>query len=148
MVVKLFNALFFGAVFVLLLDFLIFVGLKLNYFDYYGIDIYFNTLFADNQQWLFLFIAAIMLGYAMLYLRGNAFFDRIYILLVLLSALTFYPPIGKALGERLFMQKDRKVTLLGKPMRVDILYVGRDRIYLKKRGAGVAVGYRYDEVKL
>jgi hypothetical protein len=148
MVVKLFNALFFGAIFVLLLDFLIFVGLKLNYFDYYGIDIYFNTLFVDNQQWLFLFIAAIMLGYAMLYLRGNIYFDRIYILLVLLSALTFYPPIGKALGERLFMQKDRKVTLLGKPIRVDILYLGRDRIYLKKHGAGVAAGYRYDEVKL
>lgn len=148
MLVKLSNALFFGTIFVLLLDFLIFVGLKLNYFDFYGIDIYFNTLFVDNQPWLLLFFLSLALGYAMLYLRGNAIFDRIYIVLVIVSALLFYPPVGKALGERLFMEKGRSVEVLGKPMVVDILYRGRDRVYLKKPAAKVASGYRYDEVKL
>ena len=147
MVVRLVNAFLFGAIFVLLLDFILFTGMKLYYFDYYGIDIYFNTLFVDNQPWWLLLPLALMLGYAMLYLRGSRIFDRLYIVLFLLSATAFYPPVGKGLGERLFMQKGIYAKVLGKEMVVDILYRGRDGIYLKKPGSQTAMKVAYGNVE-
>ncbi len=148
MLAKWATAFIFGFIFVLLLDFLLFVGLKLNYFDYYGIDIYFNTLFADNQPYLLLLIVSTLLGYAMLYLRGNVIFDRIYIVLVLLFATTFYLPIGRAAGEFLFAEKAKQAQLLDRNEKVDILYRGRNAVYVKKPTATFAVKYRYSEIKL
>ena len=142
------TAFIFGFIFVLLLDFLLFVGLKLNYFDYYGIDIYFNTLFADNQPYILLLIVSALLGYAMLYLRGNVIFDRIYIVLVLLFATTFYPPVGKATGEFLFAEKAKKMQILDRNETIDLLYRGRNAVYLKKPGGTFSVKYTYDEIKL
>lgn len=148
MLIRWFNAFLFGLVFVLGLDFILFVGLKLNYFDYYGIDIYFNTLFADNQPWLLLLVLSAVLGYAMLYLRGSKIFDRFYIILFLLAALTFYPPVGRAAGERLFTQKGVKASLYGKEVTVDILYKGRDGLWLKKPGAKVATKVAFGDLKV
>ena len=42
---KYFNSFFAGIIFTLAPIFSVFVGLKNNYFDYYGIDEYFNSLF-------------------------------------------------------------------------------------------------------
>ena len=146
MAARWFNAFLFGFLFLLFLDFILFVGLKLNYFDPNGIHEYFNTLFADNQPlWLLLFLSP-LLGYAMLYLRHWKLFDKLYLILFLLTATTFYPPVGKKVGELLFTQKHQKVRLYGKETEVDILYRGRDGIYLKKPGAGAAVKVGYGDV--
>lgn len=148
MIIRWINAFLFGLVFVLGLDFILFVGLKLNYFNYYGIGVYFNTLFADNQPWIVLLVLSAVLGYAMLYLRGSKIFDRLYILLFLLVALTFYPPVGRAVGEHIFMQKGVKASLYGKEVTVDLLYKGRDGLWLKKPGATVATKVGYGDVKV
>jgi len=132
MAAKIFNALVLGIIFVLVLDFLLFVGLKINYFDHYGIQEYFNTIFADNQSLLLLIVAGFLFGYAMLYLRGSVIFDRIYLVLILLFASTFYPPIGRAVGEMLFAQKSQKLQVYDTNITADILYRGREAFYIKK----------------
>ena len=148
MFTKWFNASLFGFLFLLFLDFILFVGLKLNYFDAYGIHEYFNTLFADNQPLWLLLLLSPLLGYAMFYLRHWKLFDKLYLILFLLTAMTFYPPVGKKVGELLFMKQNRTIQLYGKTTKVDILYRGRDGIYLKKPdSAAVMVGYGDVRVK-
>lgn len=148
MFAKLFNALIFGAIFLLLLDFLLFVGLKLNYFDHYGIEEYFNTIFIDNQPYILFVLLSIILGYAMFYLKRRRVFDRIYIILILIVATTFYQPIGEAVGSFLFTQKDQRLEVMDHNVTIDILYQGRQSIYLKKREHSRAVKYSYSEVKI
>ncbi len=148
MFAKLSNAFIFGSIFVLLLDFLLFVGLKINYFDYYGIDEYFNIIFVDNQPYLLLFILSIALGYAMLYLKKRKFFDRLYIVLILIFATTFYQSVADAVGTFLFVQKDQKLQVLDTNVTIDILYKGRQAIYLKKPDHFRVVKYSNDEVRL
>ncbi|MCH9813532.1 MAG: isoleucyl-tRNA synthetase [Epsilonproteobacteria bacterium] len=128
------TAFIFGSIFILILDFLLFVGLKLNYFDYYGINLYFNRLFTDNQPYLLLLVLSFIVGYLMLYLKNEKLFHRFYILLLLLCASTFYPSIGQAVGEILFIQKDQKVHFYDTNATADILYASRDAFYIKKRG--------------
>ncbi len=148
MFAKLFNAFIFGSIFILLLDFLLFVGLKINYFDHYGIDEYFNTIFVDNQPYFLLFILSIALGYAMFYLKKRRVFDRIYIVLVLIFATTFYQPVADVVGNFLFAQKNQRLQVLDTNVTIDILYRGRQTLYLRKPNLFRAVKYRYDEVKV
>lgn len=136
--VRLSTAFIFGLIFVLILDFLLFAGMKINYFDHYGIDEYFNTIFADNQCYLLLIVTAFLFGYAMLYVRGNVFFDRIYIVLILLFALSFYAPVGRWAGELLFVKKNQSISLEHNTLTGDILYNGRYNMYLKNEGAAKA----------
>lgn len=145
---KIFNAFIFGSIFILLLDFLLFVGLKINYFDYYGIDEYFNTIFVDNQPLLLLFILSITLGYMMLYAKKRRVYDRIYIILIIIFGTTFYQPVAEALGTFFFTQKDQRLQVLDTNITIDILYQGRQNLYLKKPNLFRAVKYRYDEVKV
>jgi len=147
MFAKLLNALIFGSIFILLLDFLLFVGLKINYFDHYGIDEYFNTIFVDNQPYMLLFTLSIAAGYTMFYLKNRRVFDRIYIVLILIFAATFYPPVGKSIGDFLFTQKDQKLEVMDHNVTVDILYQGRQSIYLKKSELSRVVKYSYSDVK-
>ncbi len=147
MLTKFFNSLLFGSIFVLLLDFLFFVGLKINYFDYYGIDEYFNTIFVDNQPYILLFILSIALGYVMLYLKKPKIFHRLYIVLILISATTFYQPIANSVGAFLFTQKEQKLEVLDKNITTDIIYRGREALYLKRANIPKVIKYSYDEVK-
>ncbi len=142
------NALVFGLVFVLLLDFVFFVGVWLHYFKAYGVDTYFNVLFFDAQRWWVLLIVAPVVGYLMLYGRWARGFERLWLGLFVLVALTFYPPVGKWVGEWLFMQRGVEAKVLDKRVCVDILYRARDGIYLKRCGGSVAHKYGYDEVLL
>ncbi len=148
MFAKLFNALIFGSIFVLLLDFLLFVGLKINYFDHYGIDEYFNTVFVDNQPYLLLFILSIALGYAMLYMKKSKIFDRLYIVLILIFTTTFYQPVAITIGTFLFAQKNQKLQLFDTNITTDIIYQGRQALYLKKPNIQKATKVLKSDVKI
>jgi hypothetical protein len=148
MFAKLFNALIFGSIFVLLLDFLLFAGLKINYFDHYGIDEYFNVIFVDNQPYLLLFILSIALGYAMLYMKKSKIFDRLYIVLILIFATTFYQPVAITVGTFLFAQKDQKLQLFDTNITTDIIYQGRQALYLKKSNIQKATKVLKSDVKV
>jgi hypothetical protein len=84
----------------------------------------------------------------MLYLRGSKIFDRIYIILILLFATTFYQPVAMRVGNFLFAKKNQNLQVLDTNVTMDILYKGRQSIYLKKPNLSRAVKYRYSEIKL
>jgi len=124
---KLTQALLGGLFFSFILDYFLFLGLKLNYIDTLGIELYFNTFFADNQNPLFFALLTITLGYLLIYTPKHIhFFVMVFIFGVTLS--TLIPNIGREVGEYIFMKKS--VTLHNKNFKFvgDIYYVGRDTI--------------------
>ncbi len=102
MINRIIGSLFMGFIFISILDFLYFIGLKLNYFDLYNIDVYFNVLFFDNQNFYILIPLMFVIGYMLMYSAFAKIFMKIYIATILLFITTLYEPIGKSLGEAVF----------------------------------------------
>ncbi len=125
-----FNSFFMGIIFVSILDFLCFIGLKINYFDYYGIKEYFNIIFIDNQNFYLLLPISFMLGYLLLYNKFSKFFLKIYISVIIISSLSLYQPIGKKFGEFIFKESNKTFKLGSTTFSGDKLYEGRKFIYI------------------
>ncbi len=125
---KFFQAFLTGIFFTFILDFFIFLGIKLNYIDFYEIDLYYNILFADNQCFILYAIFSAIIGYVVIYVNNNKVSAIILGILLLITSLTLISPIGYQLGEMMFMQKnatlqDERHTYVG-----DIYYDGRTRV--------------------
>ena len=125
---KFFQALLTGIFFTFILDFFIFLGIKLNYIDFYEIDLYYNILFADNQSFILYTIFSAIIGYVVIYVNNNKVSAIILGILLFITSLTLISPIGYQLGEMMFMQKnvtlqDERLTYVG-----DIYYDGRKRV--------------------
>ncbi len=125
---KFFQALLTGIFFTFILDFFIFLGIKLNYIDFYEIDLYYNILFADNQCFILYAVVSAIIGYIVIYLNNNKTSAIVLGVLLFITALTLIPPIGNKLGEMVLMQKDTTLqderhTYIG-----DIYYDGRSRV--------------------
>jgi len=125
---KFFQALLTGMFFTFILDFFIFLGIKLNYIDFYEIDLYYNILFADNQSFILYAVFSAIIGYLVIYLNNNKVSAIILGILFSITALTLVPPIGHKLGEMILMQKnttlqDERRTYVG-----DIYYDGRSKV--------------------
>ena len=125
---KFFQALLTGMFFTFILDFFIFLGIKLNYIDFYEIDLYYNILFADNQSFILYAIFSAIIGYLIIYVSNNKLSAIILGILFSLAALTLVPPIGHKLGEMMLMKKnttlqDERHTYVG-----DTYYDGRERV--------------------
>ena len=125
---KFFQALLTGIFFTFILDFFIFLGIKMNYIDRYEIDLYYNILFADNQCFILYAVFSALIGYIVIYLNNNKISAIILATLFSIVALTLIPPIGNSLGELVFMKKNvtlkaKKHTYIG-----DLYYDGRDKI--------------------
>ncbi len=148
MILEIITSFLFGFILVSLLDFLLFIGLKINYFNTYNIGEYFNVIFIDNQN-IFLIVAlSFLFGYLMLYSKLSKFFDSFYILLLILFASTFYKPIGKSVGEHIFREKNKIFEVSGTKFRGDILYKGRNYYYIKRDEIKKAIRLSKDEVKI
>ena len=119
-----------GFIFVSILDFLYFIGLKLNYFDFYDINIYFNVLFFDNQNFYILPFVTLIVGYLSMYSKFTKFFMKVYIGVIVLSGVTLYAPVGKYLGELLFLKKNQSYKLGSTAFHGATLYEGRENIYI------------------
>ena len=125
---KFFQAFLTGIFFTFILDFFIFLGIKLNYIDFYEIDLYYNILFADNQCFILYAIFSAIIGYVVIYVNNNKVSAIVLGTLLFITSLTLIPPIGYQLGEMMFMQKnatlqDERHTYVG-----DIYYDGRTRV--------------------
>jgi len=125
---KLLQALLSGMFITFLLDFSIFLGIKLNYIDFYEIDVYYNILFADNQD-IFLYSAfTLFLGYLVVYLDKTKITLITLSVLFLLSFSTLFHQVGYSAGEMLFMQKNVILKNSRHKFIGDIYYDGRDVI--------------------
>ncbi len=125
---KFFQAFLTGIFFTFILDFFIFLGIKLNYIDFYEIDLYYNILFADNQCFILYAIVSAIIGYIVIYVNDNKKSAIVLGVLLFITALTLIPPVGYKLGEMMLMKKnttlqDERHTYVG-----DIYYDGRSRV--------------------
>ncbi len=125
--IKFIQALLSGMLFSFIIDYFFFLTIKNNYIDPLGINIYYNILFADNQNLFIYTFSSILLGFLIIYLKTN-FKYFLFFLLFGFTLLIQLPSLGKLIGEKLFMQKNvtlhnKKFTFVG-----DIYYIGRDKI--------------------
>lgn len=124
---KFIQAFLSGVFFTFLLDFLIFLSIKLHYIDFYEINVYYNILFADHQN-IYIYLAfSLTIGYIVIYLNNKVGLIVLSALFILTS-LTLIQPIGHLVGEKLLMKKNvtlhnKKHTFVG-----DIYYDGRRQI--------------------
>ena len=125
---KLVQALLSGIFFTYFIDFFLFLGIKIDYIDFYEIEIYYNILFADNQNIFIYLFFTIFIGYLVVYL--NAIKTKIFIVgtLMLLSFSTIIQPIGYELGKFLFMTKNITFQTKKYSFTGDIYYTGRQNI--------------------
>ena len=130
---RILGSFFMGFIFISILDFLYFIGLKLNYFDFYKVDVYFNVLFVDNQNFYILLPLAGVVGYMLMYSKLAKQFLKIYIIIILLSAITLYEPIGKSLGEIVFLKDNQRFKFGSTTFSGATLYEGRTEIYIYRK---------------
>ncbi len=133
MISKVISSFLLGLIFVLLLDFLLFIGIKINYIDIYNIKVYYNPLFVDNQPYIVLFVLSIIFGYFISSKKRLKLFAYIYIVLIFLSLSTFYKPIGKNLGELLFKRDSLSFKVGKTAFNGDLLYRGRRYTYIFRK---------------
>ena len=147
MINRILGSLFMGLIFVSILDFLYFIGLKLNYFDFYKIDVYFNVLFVDNQNFYILLPLSFAIGYLLMYSPFVKVFMKIYIATILLFVTTIYEPIGKTLGESVFLKENQRYKLGSTTFSGATLYEGRDSIYIYRKEISKTIKLSIEEVK-
>jgi len=147
MINRILGSLFMGFIFVSILDFLYFIGLKLNYFDFYKIDVYFNVLFFDNQNFYILIPLAFVVGYMLMYSKLAKQFLKIYVLVIVLSATTLYEPIGKSLGETVFLQDNQRFKFGSTTFSGATLYEGRTNIYIYRTDLAKTIKLTKEKVK-
>lgn len=124
---RLVQAFLSGIFFTFILDFFIILGVKINYIDPHGIDVYYNILFADHQNiFVFLFFT-IIIGYLITYSTTKIALISITMMFVLAFS-TLIPPIGLRVGEALLMQKDATIRTDKFSYHGDIYYNGRKKI--------------------
>jgi len=126
---KIFQMILTGIFFTFIFDFFLFLGIKENYINPNGIHLYYNILFVDNQNiFIFTFIA-LFVGYITIYI-SNKIAIILTTLLFLCSSATLIPPVGKYIGELLFMQQNTALKTNKFSYYGDLLYKGRKNIYL------------------
>jgi len=116
-----------GMFFTFILDFFLFLGVKENYIDAHGIQLYYNILFADNQNIFIFTFFTLILGYIVMYLSNKIAIIVISTLFVLTAA-TLIPPVGNSIGEFLFMKKNITLKTDKFSYHGDLLYNGRKDI--------------------
>lgn len=125
---KVIQALLTGMFFTFFLDFFIILGIKLNYIDFYEIDLYYNILFADHQNIYLFSIVSMILGYIVIYINNNKISVTVIGFLSLLALLTLFEGIGNRLGEDLLMTKNVTLYDSRHTYNGDIYYDGRTQI--------------------
>ncbi len=128
---KLVLALLSGLFFTFILDFFLFLSFKLHYIDTYEIDLYYNILFADNQNILIYLVFTIILGYFTIY------FKNMKITAILLGtlfagvvALNIIPSLGEYVAKMVFMKPNQRLFDGRHIYHGDIYYDGRNEIYM------------------
>lgn len=111
-----------------ILDFFLFLGILLNYINFYNIELYYNILFADNQNGYLFFGLTFILGYIIVYLNNYKISLFVIGVLSFLVLLTLFQSIGHSVGEAIFMKKDTILETSKRTYSGDILYEGREHI--------------------
>lgn len=117
----------FGALFGIFPLILLYAGIFTNYFAYYEIRGFFNSFFMANLNLIIYAVVGLFSGFCIM--ANSNFFRFLYLVLIILSILTFIPSVGKNLGEKLFMRENIKVIINGKQEYINIIYRDKHKIY-------------------
>ena len=125
---KAIQALLTGMFITFMLDFFLFLGVMLHYIEFYKINIYYNILFVDNQNWYLFFSLSIIFGWMVIYVKNYKISLIPIIIISIFTSLTLFEDIGNMAGEVMFMKrnvtlKSSKFTYIG-----NIIYNGREEI--------------------
>ncbi len=145
MISKLFSSFFLGLILYLLLDFLFFIGIKINYIDLYHIKEYYNVLFVDHQSYIVMVLFSFLLGYLITQKKSAKIFTFIYIFLILLSMSTLYKPIGNKIAESIFRENNLSFQLGKIKFNGDLLYKGRVYSYIYRKDIDKIIKLRNGE---
>jgi hypothetical protein len=148
MIVKFINSSLIGFVLVMLIEFLLFIGVKLNYFDYYNIKEFYNIIFFDNNPFIITFLLMPIVGYAFLYSKYSKIVESAYIVVLFLSFTTFYSHIGKKLGESFFRKDDLNFRVGKIVFQGSLLYNGRKMIYIYRKDIDKVIVLESGEVEV
>jgi len=117
-----------GALFAFFLDFFLFLGIKLNYIDFYKIGLYYNILFADNQNlYVYLFFTTLF-GFLITYVNNAKLSIIVIGGLLVLGLSTLIAPIGNYAGSLILKTKNVKLHDSRFIYTGDIYYDGRTQI--------------------
>ncbi len=125
---KLIQAFLTGVFFTFILDFQFFLGVKLHYIDRYEIDVYYNILFADYQNLLYLTPLVVIIGFMTTYVK-NVKIPLITLgILFAVTLLIYIPSLGEKVGAYMLQKKgveyrDGRYTYKG-----TLYYDGRKKI--------------------
>ena len=124
---KIVQALLVGMLVTFILDFFLFLGIFVNYTNPLEINLYYNVLFADNQNIFLYALFTLLFGYLVMYTKSVVSVSVIsfFSLLALLSLLS---PIGNFLGEAMFKKEDVHLKTPKFSYHGDILYRGRTKV--------------------
>lgn len=125
---KLVQAFLSGIFFTFFLDFFLFLGMKLNYIDYYNIDLYYNPFFADHQNIYIYILFTFVFGMLITYIESTKLNLIIIGGLLALSLSTLLHPIGHSLASMIFMKKNVTLHTDRFVYKGDIYYDGRTAI--------------------
>ncbi len=124
---KIVQALLVGMLVTFILDFFLFLGIFLNYINPLEIDLYYNILFADNQNIYIFTFFTLLFGYLVMYAKSFLSLSIISFF-SLLALLTLITPVGKFLGEKLLKQENIELKTAKFSYHGDILYIGRTKV--------------------
>ena len=134
---KVIQALLSGMFFTFILDFFIFLGIKINYIDTNNINEYYNVLFSDHQNiYVFIFFT-ILIGYVSIY-RSNKLSFIVLLPLIVISFSTLISSVGLKTGELLLKRSNVTINTLKHSYTGDIIYNARKEI--------VFYDYRLDKI--
>jgi hypothetical protein len=98
MISKIISSLLIGFLLTFSVNFMFFLGVKLNYYDFYNIPMNFNRLFFENINiWLYFILSSVLGGLFVFPKQLNMGFFA-YITFLFLASLTLLPSIGRELG--------------------------------------------------
>ena len=128
---KLVLALLSGVFFTFILDFFLFLSFKLHYIDTYEIDLYYNILFADNQNIVIYLVFTIILGYFTIYFKNMKITALLLgILFAGVMALNIIPSLGEYVAKMVLMKPNQRLFDGRHIYHGDIYYDGRNEIYM------------------
>ena len=122
---KFFQAFLTGSFFTFILDFQLFLGIKLNYLDRYEIKEYYNVLFADHQNIFYILPLVIIIGFVITYINNTKISLALLIVLFSTTLLVFIPSIGESIGATILQEKNIRYK--------DSRYVYKGTLYYEGR---------------
>lgn len=126
---KFITALLTGMLIAFIVDFFIFLGIKLNYIDFYEIDLYYNILFADNQNAIVYFASSFILGFIVIYIANKKLTVTTLIFVSLIGLSTLIESVGQSTAEIILMSKDVTYKKSKYTYHGDVYYNGRRTIH-------------------